>query len=318
MKKRITSYTFDASAKTITFGFTPQIEGFSVITNVTDNIIIYNFAKSSLGGTLTGSVLTLQYDTTSMSDTDKLMILYDDGVETQAITDGGGVITVDGAVSANTGLSQPLTDTQLRASAVPVSGTFYQATQPVSGTVSITANSSVNVSQMNGVATSMGNGVSGTGVQRVTIASDSTGQVKLAAGTNGIGKLTANSGVDIGDVDVTSLPGSGMSIFRSIDLDETEEDVKTSAGTLYGWFLYNKNAATLYLKFYNATAANTTVGTTTPIMTVPVPSGSAANVEFTNGITFGTALCVAVTTGVADNDTGAPGTSDFVANIFYK
>jgi hypothetical protein len=33
-----------------------------------------------------------------------------------------------------------------------------------------------------------------------------TGAVVLAAGTAGIGKLTANSGVDIGDVDVTSLP----------------------------------------------------------------------------------------------------------------
>jgi hypothetical protein len=45
-------------------------------------------------------------------------------------------------------------------------------TQPVSGTVSITANSAVNVAQMNGVATSMGAGVNGTGVQRVTIATD--------------------------------------------------------------------------------------------------------------------------------------------------
>ena len=33
-----------------------------------------------------------------------------------------------------------------------------------------------------------------------------TGAVVLAAGTAGIGKLTANSGVDIGDVDVTSIP----------------------------------------------------------------------------------------------------------------
>lgn len=38
------------------------------------------------------------------------------------VSDNGGSLTVDG----------PLTDTQLRASAVPVSGTFYQATQPVS------------------------------------------------------------------------------------------------------------------------------------------------------------------------------------------
>jgi hypothetical protein len=36
------------------------------------------------------------------------------------------------------------------------------------------ANSAVNVAQMNGVATTMGNGVAGTGVQRVAIASDNT------------------------------------------------------------------------------------------------------------------------------------------------
>ncbi len=42
-------------------------------------------------------------------------------------------------------------------------------------------NEPVNVAQMNGVAVTMGNGVSGTGVQRVTIASDSTGQVAVAS-----------------------------------------------------------------------------------------------------------------------------------------
>lgn len=44
-------------------------------------------------------------------------------------------VPVSGTVTANTGLTQPLTDTQLRATAVPVSGTFWQSTQPVSGTV---------------------------------------------------------------------------------------------------------------------------------------------------------------------------------------
>ncbi len=63
-----------------------------------------------------------------------------------------------------------------------------------------------NITQMNGVNVTMGNGVSGTGVQRVTLASNGTGQVKLAAGTASIGKLAANDGVDIGDVDVASQP----------------------------------------------------------------------------------------------------------------
>jgi hypothetical protein len=65
--------------------------------------------------------------------------------------------------------------------AVKVDGSAV--TQPVSGTVSITANSAVNVAQINGVAPSMGNGISGTGVQRVTIASDSTGTVGVTQAT---------------------------------------------------------------------------------------------------------------------------------------
>jgi hypothetical protein len=47
-----------------------------------------------------------------------------------------GHVTVDAAPT--TAVTGPLTDAQLRASAVPVSGTFFQATQPVSGTVTST------------------------------------------------------------------------------------------------------------------------------------------------------------------------------------
>ena len=52
---------------------------------------------------------------------------------TRLLVDGSGVTQpVSGTVTANTGLTQPLTDAQLRLTAVPVSGTFWQATQPVS------------------------------------------------------------------------------------------------------------------------------------------------------------------------------------------
>lgn len=60
--------------------------------------------------------------------------------------------------------------------------------------VALPANQSVNVSQINGVTTTMGNGISGTGVQRVTLASDSTGQVALAAGSAVIGHVIADTG----------------------------------------------------------------------------------------------------------------------------
>lgn len=63
-----------------------------------------------------------------------------------------------------------------------------------------------------GVLASAGNGASGTGTLRVTIANDSTGIVALTTSTASIGKLAANSGVDIGDVDVTSavITGGGV------------------------------------------------------------------------------------------------------------
>ncbi len=48
----------------------------------------------------------------------------------------------------------------------------------------LTANQSVNVAQMNGVTVLMGNGASGTGAQRVTLADNSTGTIRVWDGTD--------------------------------------------------------------------------------------------------------------------------------------
>lgn len=67
-----------------------------------------------------------------------------------------------------------------------------------------------NITQLNGVNITMGNGVAGTGVQRVTLASDSTGQVTIATGANTIGALTANQSVNVAQINgVTPLMGAG-------------------------------------------------------------------------------------------------------------
>lgn len=115
----------------------------------------------------------------------------------------------------------------------------------------------------------------------------------------------------------------GLSIFRSLDLDESEEEVKATAGQVYGMWITNTATATRWLKFYNATAANVTVGTTTPVLTIGIPGNSSDDVSGllangTMGIVFDTAITVAATTGVADNDTGAPAANDVIVNIFYK
>jgi hypothetical protein len=79
MKILFEDYTFNAATQQITFNTTSSIglEQLLVITNVTDNIIIYNFADPSAGGTISNNVLTLDYNTTSMSNTDSLQIFLD-------------------------------------------------------------------------------------------------------------------------------------------------------------------------------------------------------------------------------------------------
>lgn len=79
MKIQIKNYTFNKTAKTVTFtDYTSiDLDGILLITNVTSNKIIYNFAK--IGGTVLNNVLTLDYDTSLMSDNDDLQIFYEDG-----------------------------------------------------------------------------------------------------------------------------------------------------------------------------------------------------------------------------------------------
>lgn len=80
MKVKVSNYTFNKTTKTVTFtDYTAiRLDGILLITNVTDGIIIYNFASPTLGGTVSGNSVALAYDTSTMDDTDKLQIFYDD------------------------------------------------------------------------------------------------------------------------------------------------------------------------------------------------------------------------------------------------
>ena len=281
--------------------------GIVTISSVTAKI------QDSAGNALTSTAGAL--DVNATIDTTGL------ATDTGQTTGNGFLGTIAGAISA--------THMQVDVISAPttaVTGTFWQATQPVS-LASVPSHNVTNAGTFAVQAAQSGTWNVGT----VTAVTGITNA--LPAGTNAIGKLAANSGVDIGDVDVTSIAAGtntigavnvkpttsgGLDIFRSIDLDESEEEVKATAGQVFGWYIYNKAAAVTYVKFYNATAANTTVGTTTPVMTVPIPATAGANVEFTNGITFATAITVAATTGVADADTGAPAANDLIINLLYK
>jgi hypothetical protein len=79
MKILFEDYTFNAAAKQITFNTSEAIslQQLLIITNVTDNLIIYNFADPNYGGTITNNVLTLTYNTSLMSDSDSLQIFLE-------------------------------------------------------------------------------------------------------------------------------------------------------------------------------------------------------------------------------------------------
>lgn len=77
------SVSFNAATKTVTLiGLNITQSQLLLITNVTDGVVIYNFADSTKGSTSftpgADTVVVLEYDTTTMDNADKLAVHYDD------------------------------------------------------------------------------------------------------------------------------------------------------------------------------------------------------------------------------------------------
>lgn len=226
--------------------------------------------------------------------------LASDSTGVLSIDDNGGSITVDGTVTAN---------------------------------LSATDNAVLDQIEVN---TSYGDQTGGgaeASALRVTLANDSTGLISVD--DNG-GSLTVDNGGTfavqstlqtgsnlVGDVGISGARTSGgTTLYKNIDVDETEDQVKATAGQLYWIHAINLGTTVRYLKIYNATAATVVVGTTVPDLTFPIPTQGDANgagfaLSVPNGIAFGTAITIAATTGVADADTGAPGANEVIVNLGY-
>jgi hypothetical protein len=139
------TYTFNPTAKTVTFsGLSQQITlaNILLITNVTANTIIYNFASSTTGAvSFVNNVLTLDYDTTSMSATDVLQIYID--VESYEESLATLLRRMNKLLESNA-----VVDSKLRQRVTieaigtnnTANSTEINASIPVSGTVTATAN----------------------------------------------------------------------------------------------------------------------------------------------------------------------------------
>lgn len=94
-------------------------------------------------------------------------------------------------------------------------------------------------------------------------------------------------------------------------------NIKNSAGQVYGYEIYNANAAVRYVKLYNKASAPS-VGTDTPFRTIGVPPNGRASFQTAMGLVMGTGISIATTTGIADSDNNAVGASDLSIDIDYK
>lgn len=104
--------------------------------------------------------------------------------------------------------------------------------------------------------------------------------------------------------------------FKTIDLDETEEQAVSGPCRMTGFHVMNQHATDKrYVHFYDALIADVTVGTTTPKLTYVVLAGTERTFTLPGGIRFDVGIAAAATTAITGN--GAPAANDVVLNVMY-
>lgn len=175
----------------------------------------------------------------------------------------------------------------------------------------------------------------GTGTLITGLNQDAThDSAALAAGPQTMGDCddTSTDAVDEGDagrvrIDCTDralltrpIGGTGYS-HTSVGSTEDEHAVKATAGVLYSVTVTNINADERYLRCANATAANTSPGSTTPIIDLAIPgnaSGAGFSVTFPAGFTFSTALTCWLVTGAAQSDVAEVAANEIKVLYSYR
>lgn len=264
--------------------------------------------------------------------TQRVVLATDQPALTNALKVDGSAVTqpVSGTITANAGTGP-----------FPVSDNAGSLTVDASA-----ATFGVNQAQVSGTAISVNSGAKDAGTQRVILASDQTVvpvsdnagsltvdapagtpvfvrlsdgaaaittlPVSLAAAvavTDNSGSLTVDAPVGT-PVFVTQTPSTtgGWSKQMYAAQTTTVRTVKGTAGTWGGYqTIYNPNVSVAYVQVFDvATATTVTLGTTVPDMIIPIPAGSAANVEIVNGVNMALGIKLACTTTATGST--APGT----------
>lgn len=119
---------------------------------------------------------------------------------------------------------------------------------------------------------------------------------------------------------VSATSGPSFSKHKLIALNTTNPNlVKAGAARLIGGQIYNVSAAIKFFKLYDKATAPT-IGTDTPILTIPIPAASSIPLEgimTIYGLAFTLGLGYGLTGAAADADTTALTAGDVIVNLLY-
>lgn len=175
--------------------------------------------------------------------------------------------------------------------------------QTTHGTTDLVA---ADITKVAGASVATGHGTA-SGALRVELPTDGTGIVGLAAGTNTIGNV----------INTPTATATAPTLARlSAAASTNATSVKASAGNLYRIAAINTSGAAKFLKFYNKASAPT-VGTDTPVFTVPLAANGAVTMGLDFPVAFATGIAYAITAGVTDADTTAVSAGDVHGFIQY-
>ena len=264
-------------------------------------------------GTANAGVMTVQ----GIASMTKLLVTPDSVAlpanQSVNISQVNGVTTLTGAGATGTG-AQRVTAAQdtttIAGSAPGTAGSASTNVLTVQGIASMTkllvtpdANSAVNVAQINGVTPLMGNGVTGTGSQRVTIASDNTA-------------FSVNS-------QPTPVTSGGLTVYNvQPAASDNHVVIKAGAGQVYKIEAFNNSATINYVRLYNATTGFNGCNSATNLVwqgIIPAStSGAGLASSWELGMPFATGISICVTSGYAQTDTTNATASALIVNIGYK
>jgi hypothetical protein len=152
------------------------------------------------------------------------------------------------------------------------------------------------------------------------------GQPKQSFSLTEIGEINGTEPTDLQDAFdkltsvIASFNGGGASTYKLISLASTNANiVKASKGNLSSIIAIGLTSDVRYLKLYDKATAPT-VGTDVPVLTIPIPAntqGAGLAISLKDSVEFDLGIGIAITSGSADNDTGAIGAGDVIVNLIY-